>query len=310
MLARLGQFGASHPWRFIVGWILTVALLGGAVVAGGSAFTDNITAPASESSEGLAILATEFPSAGGDQGTIVFRAEQGIADPEVQASMSELFDATTQIGGVVNVVSPYSPMGSAQVSSDGESAGKIAYAQLILEAGTTTADGARIGDEIAAIAPEIDGLETALGGDMFRVREPPNSEMLGIAFAIFVLIAAFGSVVAMGLPIAMALAGVGTGVLLTTLLSNVVEMPDFAATIGVMIGLGVGIDYALFIVTRYKAYLDRGDAVAELPVLRSTPPGELSCSRVSPLSFPFSECSLWGSRSSRALPSQRRRRSS
>ena len=263
MLARLGQFGASRPWRFIVGWILTVALLGGAVVAGGSAFTDNITAPASESSEGLAILATEFPSAGGDQGTIVFRAEQGIADPEVQASMSELFDATNQIDGVVNVVSPYSPMGSAQVSSDGESAGRIAYAQLILEAGTTTADGARIGDEIAAIAPEIDGLETALGGDMFRLREPPNSEMLGIAFAIFVLIAAFGSVVAMGLPIAMALAGVGTGVLMTAMLSNFIEMPDFAATIGVMIGLGVGIDYALFIVTRYKEYLDRGDAVAE-----------------------------------------------
>ena len=261
MLTRLGQFAASHPWRFIAGWLLTVALLVGAVVTIGPAFTDNITAPASESSEGMEILTTQFPSAGGDQGTIVFRAEQGITDPEVQASMSELFDTTKQIDGVVSVISPYSPMGGAQVSSDGESAGKIAYAQLILEAGTTTADGARIGEEIASITPEIGGLETALGGDMFRLREPPNSEMLGIAFAIFVLIAAFGSVLAMGLPIAMALAGVGTGVLITAMLSHLIEMPDFAATIGIMIGLGVGIDYALFIVTRYKEHLDRGEAV-------------------------------------------------
>ena len=263
MLTRLGRIAASHPWRFIVAWVLTVALLVGAVVTLGPAFTDNITAPASESSEGLEILTTAFPSAGGDQGTIVFRSEQGVDDPELQASMSELFEATKQIDGVVNVISPYSPMGGAQISSDGESAGKIAYAQLILEAGTTTGEGAEIGEEITSLAPQIDGVQVALGGDMFREREPPNSEMLGLAFAIFVLIAAFGSVVAMGVPIATALAGVGVGVLLTALLSNLIEMPDFAATIGIMIGLGVGIDYALFIVTRYKEYLDRGDSVVD-----------------------------------------------
>ncbi|MCL1588515.1 MAG: MMPL family transporter, partial [Actinomycetia bacterium] len=263
MLVRLGRFAAAHPWRFISAWILTAAVLVGAVVTIGPAFTDNISAPASESSEGLEILTSNFPSAGGDQGTIVFRAEQGVTDPAVQASMSELFEAVKQVEGVVNVISPYSPMGASQVASDGESAGKIAYAQLILVAGTTTAEGAEIGENIAALAPEIDGLETALGGDMFREREPPNSEMLGLAFAIFVLIAAFGSVVAMGVPIATALAGVGIGVLLTALISNLIEMPDFAATIGIMIGLGVGIDYALFIVTRYKEYLDRGDSIVD-----------------------------------------------
>ncbi len=263
MLMRLGRFAASHPWRFITAWILTATVLVGAVVAIGPAFTDNITAPASESSEGLEILTANFPSAGGDQGTIVFRAEQGVTDPEVQASMSGLFEATKRIDGVVNVLSPYSPIGASQIASEGESAGKIAYAQLILVAGTTTSEGAAIGEEITALAPEIGGLTVALGGDMFREREPPNSEMLGLAFAIFVLIAVFGSVVAMGVPIATALAGVGVGVLLTALLSNLIEMPDFAATIGIMIGLGVGIDYALFIVTRFKEYLDRGDSVGD-----------------------------------------------
>ena len=263
MLVRLGRFAASHPWRFIAAWVFTVAMLVGAVVGVGPAFTSNITAPASESSEGLEILTAAFPGAGGDQGTIVFRVEQGVADPDVQASMSDLFEKTKQIEGVINVVSPYSPIGQSQISSQGDSAGKIAYAQLILEAGTTTDEGARIAEAITSIAPEVDGLDLALGGDMFRHREPPSSEMLGLAFATFVLIAAFGSVLAMGLPIATALAGVGTGVLITVLMSNLIEMPDFAATIGIMIGLGVGIDYALFIVTRYKEYLDRGQSVSD-----------------------------------------------
>ena len=262
MLVRLGRFASSHPWRILAAWVITVAMLVGAVVTIGPAFTTNITAPASESTEGLDILSTQFPNAGGDPATIVYSATQGVDDPEVTAAMSELFDATKAIDGVVNVLSPYSPIGASQISTHGDSAGNIAYAQLVLEADTTTDEGAAIGEQIAELAPEIDGLEIALGGDMFRLREPPNSEMLGIAFAIFVLIIAFGSVLAMGLPIATALAGVGTGVLLTALLSNVIEMPDFAATIGIMIGLGVGIDYALFIVTRYQEHLERGESVA------------------------------------------------
>ena len=263
MLARLGNFASSHPWRYLAVWLAAVAILAGAVITIGPAFTSSITAPASESSAGLDILTTEFPGAGGDSGTIVFRADQGVTDPAVQSAMIEFFDATNAISGVVNVVSPYSPIGATQISASGDSAGEVAFAQLVLEAGTTTDDGARIEAEVAALSPDLEGLEIALGGDMFRHREPPNSEMLGLAFAIFVLILSFGSVLAMGLPIATALAGVGTGVLATALLSNLIEMPDFAATIGIMIGLGVGIDYALFIVTRYQEHLKNGKPVNE-----------------------------------------------
>ncbi len=263
MLTRLGRLAANHPWRFILAWVMTAAVLIGIGVTVGPAFTDNISAPASESSEGLDILTEHFPSAGGDQATIVFKADQGVTDPEVQAAMTEMFEATKQIEGVVNVISPYSPIGGAQISSDGDGAGEIAYAQLILMAGTTTEEGAHLADEIGKVTPQIEGVQVALGGDMFREREPPNSELLGLAFAIFVLIVAFGSVLAMGLPIATAIGGVGVGVLITAALSNVIEMPDFAATIGIMIGLGVGIDYALFIVTRYKEYLDKGMSVSD-----------------------------------------------
>jgi putative drug exporter of the RND superfamily len=261
MLARLGHFAASHPWRFITAWIATAAILAGSVAVVGTGFTSKITAPASESSAGLELLSDEFPGAGGESASIVVWADQGVDDPEVRTALVALFEASKDIDGVVNVMSPYSPIGGTQISS--VEPATVAYAQLVLEAGTTTDDGSRIAAEIAALSPDIEGVEIALGGDMFRHREPPNSEMLGLAFAIFVLILSFGSVLAMGLPIATALAGVGTGVAGAALLSNLIEMPDFAATIGIMIGLGVGIDYALFIVTRYQQHIRAGEPIPE-----------------------------------------------
>ncbi|MDQ3294905.1 MAG: MMPL family transporter, partial [Actinomycetota bacterium] len=93
--------------------------------------------------------------------------------------------------------------------------------------------------------------------------EEPSSEVLGVAFAIVILIVAFGSVLAMGLPVGVALFGIGIGTVLVTLLSNVLTIPDFATFLGIMIGLGVGIDYALLIVTRYREQLHAGHTVRE-----------------------------------------------
>ena len=210
----------------------------------------------------------------------MFQAGPGVTDPAVQSVMTELFEATKQIDGVVNVVSPYSPIGASQIATTGDSAGDVAYAQLILEAGTTTDDGARIGDEIAALSLTSKASRLSWAEICSAIANRQVQRCLDSRFAIFILIVSFGSVLAMGLPIATALAGVGTGVLATVLLSNLIEMPDFAATIGIMIGLGVGIDYALFIVTRYKEHLDREQSVTTQSPRRSIRPGERSCSRV------------------------------
>ena len=113
------------------------------------------------------------------------------------------------------------------------------------------------------LAPTLDGLRIEFGGNDFSEFEPPASEALGLAFAIVILILAFGSVLSMGLPIGVALAGIGIGSALIALLSNVMTMPDVATTLGVMIGLGVGIDYALFIVTRYREQLHEGHTVSQ-----------------------------------------------
>ena len=120
-----------------------------------------------------------------------------------------------------------------------------------------------IGDEIRAEMPDVDGIRVELGGQAFAEFEVPSSEALGIGFAIIVLIFAFGSVLAMGLPIGVALAGIVSGSMIAGLLSKVVDMPDFTSTIGVMIGLGVGIDYALFIVTRFRENLHKGHSIEE-----------------------------------------------
>ena len=122
---------------------------------------------------------------------------------------------------------------------------------------------ARSATRSTADTPHIDGLRVELGGFIFAEFEEPSSEVLGLAFAIVILILAFGSVLAMGLPIGVALFGIGIGTAIITLLSNVLPIPDFATFLGIMIGLGVGIDYALLIVTRYREQLHAGHTVRE-----------------------------------------------
>jgi putative drug exporter of the RND superfamily len=120
------------------------------------------------------------------------------------------------------------------------------------------AESGRIGALIAAASPQIDGLEVLVGGQALATIDPPKSELIGVAFAIVVLIVAFGSVLAMGLPIAVALGGVGIGMALIAVLSTVLTVPTDTTVLGLMIGLGVGIDYALFIVTRYREAVHGG----------------------------------------------------
>jgi RND superfamily putative drug exporter len=175
--------------------------------------------------------------------------------------MTDVFDEVAQIDEV-SLISPYSPAGQLQglVATEGPEAGNVAYAQLDLAEGTGEIRASEIGGEIQEVVDDVDvdGVQIEVGGSTFAEFEPPESEVIGLAFAIVILILSFGSVLAMGLPIGVALAGVGVGAALITLLSNVLSVPDFAVTVGAMIGLGVGIDYALFIVTRYREGLHLG----------------------------------------------------
>jgi RND superfamily putative drug exporter len=243
----------------------------------GPAFADSSAAPGSDSEAGGAVLEEHFPElgAGGQSGTIVFRAEQGVDDPAVVAAMEELFaavdagfpddDGVPRAPGAT-VVSPYTDQGAGQIAATGALAGQLAFAQVNLSADVDTTKAAEIGALIAEERPSANGLEVLAGGQALTAIEPPQSELIGIAFAIVVLIVAFGSVLAMGLPIAVALGGVGMGIGSIILLTRVATVPEDTMLLAMMVGLGVGIDYALFIVTRYRETVRAGvsprDAIA------------------------------------------------
>ena len=264
MFARLG------PWchdrrKLVLGlWVAFLLLSGALSGAVGGGFRDEFNLPDVESKQGFDLLEEHFGGQGtGQTGTIVFRAEQGVNDPAVRDAMQRLFDKVAATEDVSRVQSPYAPGGERQISQQGDAAGKIAYASVELPEDISFPRAAEIGTQIEEDAPKIDGLRVERGGFIFAEFVEPSTEVIGLAFAIVILILAFGSVLAMGLPLGLALFGIGIGTAIVTLLSNVLTVPEFTTFLGIMIGLGVGIDYALLIVTRFREQLHAGHTVRE-----------------------------------------------
>ncbi len=261
MYLRLGRWCYRHRVIVLAIWVALVIGVNVASSTIGTAFSNDTEAPASESGTGLEILEESFGGVGldGIRGTIVFQADQGVQDPEVRSAMESLF-ATVESRTDARVTSPYTPLGGRQIAQDGPLAGEVAFAEVFVP-GAFSEPGAAadIGVLIQEAAPDLPGLRVEVGGESFAEFEPPESELIGLGFAIVILIVSFGSVLAMGLPIGTAICGVSVGVALAGLLSNLTVVPEFATIIGAMIGLGVGIDYALFIVTRFRENLELGD---------------------------------------------------
>ena len=262
--AGLGSWCHDRRRLVLVLWIATLIFGGALSGAVGNAFRDDFNLPNVESKDGFDILDESFGGQGtGQVGTIVFRAEQGVEDEEVRSAMEAVFDRVAGIEEVDRVQSPYAEGGERQIASDGPEAGKIAFANVEFPEDVEFERASEIGEEIRDGAPDIDGLQVETGGFIFAGFNEPSSEVLGVAFAMVILILAFGSVLAMGLPVGVALFGIGIGTTLITLSSHLVSIPDFATFLGVMIGLGVGIDYALLIATRYREQLHFGHTVRE-----------------------------------------------
>ncbi len=291
MFHRVGAWCARRRGVVVIAWVLL--LVAGGAVSGsiGSDFTTQLNLPEVESKQGFDVLEREMGGIGtGIEGTIVIESDGGFDDPAVREPLMDFLarverepDVTVSSPFVDETPDPSSPLaqwlvagagadvaslmelsgGNERISVDGDLAGKVAYATVEVSASKGLDEIQELGTEIMGQAPEIDGVRIEYGGDVFGEFEAPESELLGLAFAIVILILAFGSVLAMGLPIGVALAGIGVGSMLLMLISNIYSMPDFATTLGVMIGLGVGIDYALFIVTRYREQLAAGHEVEE-----------------------------------------------
>jgi RND superfamily putative drug exporter len=259
MFSRLGPWCHDRRRLVLALWIAALFLANGIASGVGEDYRQDFTLPGAESSDGFEILDSSFEGAGaGQTGTIVFRAAQGVEDPTVEEAMTTLIDDVAALPGVRNVESPYGER-SGLISEDG----RIAYANVEFPEDVEFQLAADTRDAILAEVPDIDGLRVELGGYIFAEFEEPKSEALGLAFAIVILIVSFGSVLAMGLPVAVALIGIGIGGAGVILFSNLIEVPEFAPFIGIMIGLGVGIDYALLIITRHREQLHAGHDVRE-----------------------------------------------
>jgi putative drug exporter of the RND superfamily len=264
MLKRLAEVSFHRRRRVLLVWVLGLVVLGVVMGAAGSGYRSDFTLPDVESKRGIDILDDRFEGQGAGQvGNIVFEADAGIEDPAVRQVIEPFLADVSEIDGVQSLASPYAAGNEGQISDRGADAGRIAYAEFEAPSDASFEETVAIGDEIRAEMPDVDGVRVELGGQAFAEFEVPSSEALGIGFAIIILIVAFGSVLAMGLPIGVALAGIVSGSMIAGLLSNVVDMPDFTSTIGVMIGLGVGIDYALFIVTRFRENLHKGHSIED-----------------------------------------------
>jgi RND superfamily putative drug exporter len=223
----------------------------------GDNFAESFEVQGTESSQAQTLLKENFPQVAGDSGQLVISAPGGIDDPAVQARVESTIAELQQVEHVGEIVSPYTPEGARQIAPGGD----VAYAdiQFTVRAGEVTNDQAQQMVDLARVGDEVDGATFELGGRQFQLGSlGGTSEIIGLLAAVLILLIAFGSVLAMGLPILTAVLGIAGGFAIVGLLSNIMVAPEFTTQLAAMIGLGVGIDYALFIVTRYRQGLHDG----------------------------------------------------
>ncbi|WP_413761289.1 MMPL family transporter [Streptomyces sp. MMBL 11-3] len=242
-------------------WVGAVLGLGFAGSAAGTNYADTFTLPNTDSTRAYDLMQKAFPERSGDTDTVVWKVDDGtVRDDSVRGRIEPALEEIGRMKGVGEVSSPYAAQGAgaAQISRDG----RIAYAQITFTEQANGVPKALVEDVVdTAQDAERAGLRVELGGQAItRIQEPPTglAEMVGILAAAVVLFLAFGSFFAMLLPLVVAIAALGTGLMATSLLSHVTDVPEVAPLLGSLIGLGVGIDYALFIVTRHRRGILRG----------------------------------------------------
>ncbi|MDQ1467780.1 MAG: putative drug exporter of the superfamily, partial [Actinomycetota bacterium] len=255
MLRSLALWCYRRRRTVLVTWLLVLVAFVGVSKAVGGSYSQGLRLPGTESQTAADLLDADFPSRAGDSGQVVFAAPD-VRDSAIRERAAALLGEIARVPGVADVVSPYSAAGARQIAGDG----KVAYATVDFTLSIENIRAATT-DRIAALAERARGsdLRVELGGRMFDTGGAPGgTAAIGLLAAIVILLLTFGSVLAMGLPIMIALFGIGTGLALVAVMSHVLPTPDFTTELASMIGIGVGIDYALFIVTRYRQGLHDG----------------------------------------------------
>ena len=260
----LGWFSVRRRYVVLAAWIVGVVALAAGAHAIGSITSDNLSLPGYDSQKAQNLLTQRFPSQANGANPVVLEAASGkITDPENAAAVDSTVKALQKAPHVTQVVSPLTSAGKAQISRDG----RIAYISVVLDVSSGDLTDGEAHDVIDATAPATDaGLRVGVGGYLgteVSQQGTEISEVIGIAAAIVILLFAFGTAVAMSMPIVTAILGLVATLSLITVLGHAVQVPSVSPTLATMIGLGVGIDYALFIVSRHRRQLAEGLEVDE-----------------------------------------------
>jgi RND superfamily putative drug exporter len=251
-LGRLGAFVHRHRGRVVLGWVAALAAVLALTPLLRGTFQADFATKGSESERAATVLAEHFPGRSGDTVTVVWKAAAGAQAPQAQARVQRFLAAAQRVEGI-------------------GSAGPIRVAPDRTIASTTLELDRRVwdlpdstGTRLIDLAQRAsgDGLTVALGGGPIRMAEGGGGPQgFGLLGAAVVLLIAFGSIVAAGLPLAIALVGLGISASLIGVLAAVMQVPDFAPAIAGLLGIGVGVDYALLVLTRFRAGLDGGAGV-------------------------------------------------
>lgn len=262
-LDRLGRVTAAHPWRTMAGWLLAAVAVVGLGQAVGGSFVNDFRVPGAESQRAADLARDHFPEYGAASADIVWHTDDAtLREPAVAAAVGRMLAEIRRQPDVTYAENPLAdpadPSAGGLLSPDGRTAiGSVRYGK---EVGELTAEAYHRLDTAAepvrahGVAVDFRGLVVELAFEP----ESGSAELVGLAAALLVLLVAFGSVVAAGLPIAVALAGLAVGTALVLLAGAVVDVPTAAPIVAVMLGIGAGVDYALFVVTRFRAELARG----------------------------------------------------
>ncbi|MDQ0716364.1 RND superfamily putative drug exporter [Streptomyces luteogriseus] len=263
-MAALARWCVQRRLLSVLLWLLAFAGVAAGAAVAGTTYSNDYQVPGTESGRATELLHEGFPQLGGDSDTVVWHTTSGsVRAADVEQTMTRTLDRIENLPGVASVTSPYDGPGTGRVSEDG----RTAYASVTFD---DQAEDIAKGEAQAVVdtakSAETDGLRVELGGSAVALTESSGghvAEIVGVIVAAVVLFLAFGSLAASLLPIATALVGVGTAYAGIVLLGHAMTVADFAPMLGMLIGLGVGIDYALFIVTRHRRGLKRGLSVTE-----------------------------------------------
>jgi putative drug exporter of the RND superfamily len=264
-MRRIAQW-CHDRHRLVIGlWIAAIVGVGALAGASGGGFVNNFSLPGSESQKAVDLLKSNFPQQAGDSSQVVLKANSGtLTDPAHKAEVQALVKKLDTLPSVAGVRDPYAGPGA--ISKNGT----IGYATVAFDkqaSDLNKADIQRVIDTAKGAANS--GLQVNLGGEAIKLAAQPAqsaTEGIGVIVAIIVLIVVLGSLAAMSMPLIVAFAGIGVAMTLVYAASSVFDIASFAPTLAVMIALGVGIDYALLIISRFRGERRRGKDVRDATV--------------------------------------------